>query len=244
LKKVILVSILLIPSLIYFFFELTQANFTKMAYYGPKIPGEKGDTLYYTLPDKAFELYSLIREQKTDSLGNDVLSDVLKEKQLAGKSFIVLFVGENPKRKDKLSGLMDFIKYKEKEAKELPIVMIKGDDCISGPNYPMVKGRSSELDLSAKYMVDSLGINFTNISLLSPAADDQIDQLKRMYFEGKPSHIMYHFAVLVDKNRHIRGYYDPDYFGEVKRLDQEYKHLVLKEEHMKMEETDKIEKAK
>lgn len=213
-----------------------------MAYYGPRKAVAKGDTIYYTLPDKAFELYTLVREQKVDSAGNNIITDVLKDGIKKGESFIVMFLDEDLKRKDKLNGLLDFIKFKEREAKELPIVFIKGDDCISGPNYPMRKG-NGELNLSRKYLEDSLNIKLDNFMLLSPAADEQVLQLKRWYFEEKPTHIMYHFAVLVDRDRHIRGYYDPDYFGEVKRMAQEYRHLVLKEEHKKMEESDKIERT-
>ena len=242
-KKVILVAILVIPSLIYFFFELTQANFKKMAYYGPKSLDKKGDTIYYSLPGKALDIYTLIREQKTDSAGNEILTDVMKKTIKEQQSFIAMFIDEDQNRKSKHEGLLEFIKYKPKEAAEIPIVFIKGDDCISGPNYPFVKGQNSELNLSKKYLNDSLGLSLDNFSLLSPVSDDQLKELKKMYFNSKPGYIMNYFAILVDKDRHIRGYYDPDLFGEVKRMAQEYKHLVLREEHKKMEETDKIERA-
>jgi hypothetical protein len=243
LKKVILVSILLIPSLIYFFFELTQANFKKMAYYGPKKVDQKGDTIYYSLPQQAFEIYSLIRKQQTDSAGNEILVDVQKKELKQQESFIAMFVDATPGRKNKYTGLLDYIKFKEKEAREISAVFIMGDDRISGPDYPFVKGKSRELNLSKKYLNDSIGIKLDNFLLLSPAADEQMKDLQKMYFEAKPVYIMDHFAVLVDSKGQIRGYYDPDQFGEVKRMVQEYKHLVLREEHKKMEQSDKIERA-
>ncbi|MFL5752749.1 MAG: hypothetical protein ACJ76F_05035 [Bacteroidia bacterium] len=243
-KKVILVSILLIPSLIYFFIELTQANFKKMAYYGPKKLDQKGDTIYYSLPRQAFEIYALIREQRTDSSGNEILVDVQRPELKKHESFIAMFVEATPGRKSKYTGLLDYIKFKEKEAKEVPVVFIMGDDRMSGPDYPFEKGKKNrELNLSKKYLNDSIGIKLDNFLLLSPTADEQVKDLQRIYFEGKPVYIMEHFAVLVDSKGQIRGYYDPDQFGEVKRMVQEYKHLVLREEHKKMEQSDKIERA-
>src|ERR1700752_2569501 len=64
-KKVILLSIILFPSLIYLFFEMTKANFKKMAYFGPKTVNEKGDTIYYTVPEINFMTNSKIRKEVT-----------------------------------------------------------------------------------------------------------------------------------------------------------------------------------
>jgi hypothetical protein len=67
-KKIILLTIILIPSLIYFFFELSEVNFKKMAYYGPKKVAQNGDTLYYSLPDNALD-FGTFYKSATDSLG-------------------------------------------------------------------------------------------------------------------------------------------------------------------------------
>ena len=46
--------------------------------------------------------------------------------------------------------------------------------------------------------------------------------------------------VLVDLNRHIRGYYDARYIAEVKRLIDEYQHLRIKEEKQLLIEKNEI----
>jgi hypothetical protein len=56
------------------------------------------------------------------------------------------------------------------------------------------------------------------------------DSLNKIFFKEKPYYIDYSFIVLLDKQRHIRGYYDGRYVSELKRLLGEYKHLRLKEE--------------
>ena len=46
--------------------------------------------------------------------------------------------------------------------------------------------------------------------------------------------------MLIDHNRHVRGYYDGRYVSEIKRLIDEYQHLRLKEEKQKLIETNEI----
>jgi hypothetical protein len=67
------------------------------------------------------------------------------------------------------------------------------------------------------------------------------DSLNYSYFKAKPYYIDYSFFVLVDKHRHIRGYYDGRYVSEIKRLMDEYQHLRLKEEKQDMLNQNKIE---
>ena len=43
--------------------------------------------------------------------------------------------------------------------------------------------------------------------------------------------------MLIDQDRHIRGYYDGRYVSEIKRLIEEYQHLRLKEEKQKLIQT-------
>jgi len=68
--------------------------------------------------------------------------------------------------------------------------------------------------------------------------------LSKTYFNQKPYYVSDNFMVLVDKERHIRGYYDPQFDSEVKRMIQEFQHLKLRDEHAIMEEKNKIEKNK
>ena len=67
------------------------------------------------------------------------------------------------------------------------------------------------------------------------------DSLNISYFKQKPYYVDYSFFVLIDKNRHIRGYYDARYVSEIKRLTEEYQHLRLKEEKEQMIKSNTIE---
>lgn len=55
LKKVlILVSILLLPSLFYLFLHSGENNFRRLPFYGPKKLSETGDTIFHKIPDFQF----------------------------------------------------------------------------------------------------------------------------------------------------------------------------------------------
>jgi hypothetical protein len=94
------------------------------------------------------------------------------------------------------------------------------------------------------FLKDSLSITMSNFfyRTLFVYEREEYDSIRKIFFKQKPIHVFNYFAVLVDKDRHIRGYYDPTYISEVKRMIEEYKHLVLKDEHANMQDLNKIEK--
>lgn len=233
-KKVILVLIILIPSLIYFFFELSEVNFKKMVYYGPKTLDVKGDTVYYTVPESALEFGKIWQESNLDSLGNPYLSAYLEKdssKKQSGAQ-LVLFVDKN--QQEKLAGLLEFEKYKKEKLDMLDVYIIQ---YISAPS-------KQNVNYYETYLKDSLGITMTNFFFrtINVGKAEKYDSIRKIFFKQKPIHVFNYFAVLVDKDRHIRGYYDPTYISEVKRMIEEYKHLVLKDEHANMQDVNKIEK--
>lgn len=61
------------------------------------------------------------------------------------------------------------------------------------------------------------------------------------YLKSKPYFVLDGFFILIDKNRHIRGYYDGNYAAEMKRLAKEYQHLVLRDEQNQMLKENTIE---
>ncbi len=218
-KRIFLVSIILFPSLLYFLFELTQANFKKMAYYGPKTLNEKGDTVYYSVPEVSFfnnvqthqrsNTSKIETEQRVSYLIDTTNSPV----------YIILFLDKNL-RKDgyKLEAFFDYAQYKPTEFKNVSIFFISDYDSA-------LEGRKENQDLKGDF--DSLKINLP--TFLPLLAEGKI--AKEAYFKGKPYYVFNYFAVLVDKHRHIRGYYDPNQNSEVKRMVQEYKHLKTKDEY-------------
>jgi len=222
-KRIILVSIILFPSLLYFLFELTQANFKKMAYYGPKTVSAKGDTIYYSVPGVVFntncKCYS--RFEGGSEMGS-IEYDSLKIDTTNYPVYIILFLDGSLKNDGyKLKALIDYVQYKPKEFKDVPVFFVSNLDSAAFGHCIMTIGKELRGDF------DSLKINLPSFHPLlaeGKAANEA-------YFKGKPYYVFNYFAVLVDKHRHIRGYYDPNQNSEVKRLVQEYKHLKTKDEY-------------
>ncbi len=208
-----------------------------MAYYGPKTIDAKGDTIYYTVPESALEFGKIWQESKVDSAGNPY-SVAYFEKDSSKKQSgakLVLFVDKN--QQEKLAGLLEFEKYKKEKLDMLDVYIIQTQ---SSDTYPL-KNNSNYYD---EYLKDSLGITMNNFfyRALRVYEREEYDSIRKIFFNQKPIHVFNYFAVLVDKERHIRGYYDPTYISEVKRMIEEYKHLVLKDEHANMQDVNKIEK--
>ncbi len=238
-KRILLIAIILFPGLIYFLFELAQANFKKMAYYGPKTLNAKGDTVYYSVPNIYFDR-NLRTFEQTISHADGVAAtelelykaDTLVIDTAKYPIYIILFLDGNL-RKDgyKLEAFFDYAQYKPQEFKGVPIFFISNLNTALG-NYRI---RDKEL----KGDFDSLKINLPNFHPLLIEGKEAKDA----YFNKKPYYVFDYFAVLVDKHRHIRGYYDPNQNSEVKRLLQEYKHLKTKDEYANTLEKNEIEKS-
>jgi hypothetical protein len=109
--------------------------------------------------------------------------------------------------------------FKKEKIAPLPVVLVTAAD-------------SADTDLAelSKY----------NHVMLAPVPEPGFSRLRDAYFAGKPYYVDYSFFVLVDAQRHIRGYYDARYASEIKRLLEEYQHLKLKEVKQEMIETNEI----
>jgi hypothetical protein len=225
-KKIILLTIILIPSLIYFFFELSEVNFKKMAYYGPKKVVQNGDTLYYTLPENALDFGTFFRKFQSDSITE--LINKLPENQ---NSFLIIFCDQN--QENKLAGILELEKYKKEKLDLIDLKIVQLQDSLPFENDTL---------FYSNRLIMQFGIQTKSISLVTVnGGQKEFEKLRDLYFVQKPIHVFNYFAVLVDKERHIRGYYDPTFVSEVKRMIEEYKHLVLKDEHAGMQENNKIE---
>lgn len=236
-KRILLVTIILLPGLVYFLFELTQANFKKMAYYGPKTLDTKGDTVYYTVPNFYFDrnLRSLTESSPVGSVDETCglplyRADTLVIDTAKYPVYVILFL-DNKLRQEcyKLTALFDYIQYKPKEFKDIPVFIVSNlTDALNS--------RITNKELRGDF--DSLKISLPDFhSLLIEGT-----QAKEAYFYKKPYYVFDYFAVLVDKHRHIRGYYDPNQNSEVKRLLQEYKHLKTKDEYANTLKQNELEK--
>lgn len=127
--------------------------------------------------------------------------------------FGLLFLSKNYQKEGyRLDGLMEYLKYKQDKIKPF--------------NFHIV----------AEYGIDVPV--YDDIAFLNPYPNvhkyiwetQSFDSLNLTYFKEKPYYIDYSFLMLIDKNRHIRGYYDLRYVAELKRFIDECKHLMIKEE--------------
>jgi hypothetical protein len=217
-KKLLFFVILLLPALFKIILEFTTINSRKLPYYGPKIAAGS-DTIFYKV-NSTFKVFS----NKSDTIQS------LKSFELDTVNyplFAVCFIKQSYKKDNyRLAGLSEFAQYKKDKIKLVPFVIVT--PC-SGPNDSTCLKEMEKLSIGNKNILSM----YWNTS--------SFDSLNLSYFIQKPIYIDYSFFVLVDKNRHIRGYYDARYVSEIKRLTEEYQHLRLKEEKEQMLKTNKIE---
>lgn len=217
-KKLIFFVILLFPALFKIILEFTTINSKKLPYYGPKsVVG--ADTVFYNVGSNFKNLPS----QNSDKTGLlDFNLDTVNYPLYA-----VCFIKQSHKKDDyRLAGLSEYAQYKKDKIKLVPFIIVTPCDGLT--------------DSTCLRDLEKLSVGNKNILNLywQPSS---FDSLNVSYFKEKPSHIDYSFFVLVDKKRHIRGYYDARYVSEIKRLTEEYQHLRMKEEKQNMINVNKIE---
>jgi hypothetical protein len=233
-KRVILLSIILFPSLIYLFFEMTKANFKKMAYFGPKTVNEKGDTNYYTLPSHAFRECKIKAEYVFPSEASvppeisffDLHCDSLVIDTLNYPVYCILFLDKKFHDKGyKLNGLMDYVKYKSEKLKNIPLFFISSKQ--TGDTIFNFKENRAEQKLNGEF--DSIPVKLSSFIPASLISNNRDSFLIATYFKQKPYYVFDYFIALVDKQRHIRGYYDPTFNAEITRMIADYKHLKIRD---------------
>lgn len=217
-KKLIFFVILLFPALFKIILEFTTINSKKLPYYGPKTLAGN-DTVFY----KVGSSFNKLPAPSSDNKG-------LMEFNLDTINYplyAVCFIKQSYKKDDyRLAGLSEYAQYKKDKIKFVPFVIVTPCGGLS--------------DTTCLRELEKLSVGNKNILNLywDPSS---FDSLNVSYFKKKPSHIDYSFFVLVDKKRHIRGYYDARYVSEIKRLTEEYQHLRMKEEKQNMININKIE---
>ena len=217
-KKYLFLLILLFPAGLKLILEFTTINSSKLPYYGIKIA--KGKDTVYQVVNETFNTRSL----KPDSLSS---LDIKRLDTMQYPLFVVSFIKQAYKKDNyRMAGLSEYIQFNKTKIKEIPFIIITPCDGIHSTNC------FSEFE---KMTIDNS--NILNLFWKSCS----FDSLNYSYFKAKPYYIDYSFFVLVDKRRHIRGYYDGRYVSEIKRLMDEYQHLRLKEEKQDMLNQNKIE---
>ena len=211
-KKLILFLIILFPSLFWLTLELSTINSKKLPFYGPKTANGK-DTIYFTVDQSLLD----------KSLNLDTVKFPL---------YVIAFTPNASKiNPATISGLIEYLKYKKEAIQHVPIIWATGyaSDSTGAAKEPLASAKKQ------------LGITNENVYELGFPEASYDKLVNDNFFKAKPYYVNAGFLVLIDKNRHIRGYYDGQFVSEVKRLIDEYKHIRLKEEQKNILNTNKIE---
>jgi hypothetical protein len=234
-KGLFVLAILLLPSLIYVFFALSKANFRKLPYHGPKAVRDtlingapRKDTVYYAIPPMV--MYGIVRNDTIytsnpqfalfDSQGNrtsiQTLLSISRNVHIA--SFIRKWDAGTAKQ---LKGLAEYAKMQKADIDFINFVFFVESDTAAPKPYPEV--------------ADTLGLDKGKCITLH-GSKEQLDMLEKLYYVGIEKEMMKLIdqVVLVDQDRHVRGYYDISFVAGVKILKEDYEHLLL---HDKAEET-------
>jgi hypothetical protein len=215
-KKLLLLLIILFPSAFWLILETSTINTRKLPHHGPKTWVGK-DTVFYSVVKVQFPTVSGagIQNELFDTIRYPLLALTFIKPGYAKENF-------------RLDGVMDYTQYKQSEIEHLPLLLV----------YP-----NDERSFVKHNLRDSLKIASKNIHQCF-WKEASFDSLNITYFLKKPSHVDYSFIVLLDKKRHIRGYYDGRYSAEVKRLLGEYQHLRIREEKNTMLRENEIKDEK
>jgi protein SCO1 len=213
-KKILLLLVLVIPSTIAFLMEYSTVNFKKLPYYGPKTVSKVNvkDTLYY----------SLLNHSDTNLAQFTYLKDTVKY------PIIIVDFLLSERRKDlyNAGALIDALKYRYEKMSLVEV---------------FVNANQTEMNDVKQVFANTL-INYDKIHLQSYSLPNEKQFLDNTVFFQKPYYIDYNFMVLLDKKRRVRGYYDPRYAAEIKRMYEEFKHLKIHDEAKDTRSENKLEK--
>ena len=209
-KKWLLLSIIAFPSVFWLILESSTIHSHKLNYFGPKSLIEKGDTVFYQI-DAAFK--RLNDSGSVYSISSDQFP-----------VFAIQFIKEEYKIEEyRFMGFNEYFSYKFDKIKEIPVFIVgTAQNGIPESQVTLEKFK-----------------NYENVNFLVLDSTEFTKKNKEFFLE-KPYYVDQGYIVLVDGNKHIRGYYDGRYAAEVKRLIDEYVHLRLKEEKSKIIETNEI----
>jgi hypothetical protein len=213
-KKWLIVLIVAFPSFFWLILETSTINSNKLPFYGPKKVVSQGDTIFHKVTDAFFASHL-----NADSTFKNAAVDTNQF-----PIYVLMFIAD--KYRDdayRLTGLWEYLNYKKQKINHIPFILITESNAASSAAYEDLK---------------KLG-QHQNVHFYT-WPKQSYDSLNKTYFSEKPYFIDYSFFVLVDKKRHVRGFYDGRYVSEFKRLIGEYQHLRLKEEKQKLIETNEI----
>lgn len=156
----------------------------------------------------------------SDTLFYQITDTLLKFKPRT--SFVIIPVNERYASKQyHIQCILEVMRFRPEKLNNIPLIFL----CLKSHDYDFM-----EVLRESKANVQIQLIDSTAFSLLMNAL-----------YREKPYYVFDYFGVLVDKDLHIRGYYNFTFADEVRRMTQEYQHLRLKEEGKKLKEEYAIE---
>ncbi len=213
-----LVSILMLPAIFLILMSSGKHKFNFLPYYGPKTPIAEGDTLFHTLPPFAL----------TDQNGS-----VFTDENLTGKIVVAdFFFTTCPTICPVMSNKMRELQFKLTKDPAFNDVHIVSHTVDPETDTPQV------LD-SYAYRIEA---DLNNWTFLTGNKDDIYQLATEGYLvsamedvEAAGGFLHSEKFVLLDRQHHIRGFYDGTDFDDVNRLFDEIK-VLLKEEKVKAAE--------
>jgi protein SCO1 len=205
-RILVLASIIILPCLFWLFLIMGKNHFRKLEVFGPKDVNEKGDTLYHSIPSFTF----INQDGKT-----------ISDQAVEGKIYVASFFFATcpticPEMNENLKGVTENFKD-NKEIKFLSFTVNPEQDSV-----PALKEYASKRNADSNQWWFLTGNKDSIYTLaregyLVPAA------------EGKTAEDFFHSQdfILVDRENHIRGYYDGLDAADVKKLNEEIKVLLF-----------------
>lgn len=213
-KGWIIVLIILLPSLIWVLLDLSLINSKKLSYFGPKKLAENKKDTIYYTLKDVYFFNSSFQKEIIDTNTYKAFITVFIKPEYAAENF-------------RITQFLSIAHFEPDKIKHIPIFLI----------YPF---KEDSIIFNIK---DSLKISLNNVySRYLPYKE--FTNMNMKFFLQKPYYVDYSFAALIDKQRHIRGYYDLRYADELKRMIQEYNHLIVKEGYKETLQKNKIEQKR
>jgi protein SCO1/2 len=229
-KIAILLAIIVLPGVFYLLLYSAEHNYTKLSFIGPKEAVEKPDgtydTLYHTIPYFEFVNQDNKKVTRDDLLGSIYIAD--------------FFFVTCPTICPKMTTNMGYIQSKFADKKDLNFISIT------------VNPEHDSVEVLKEY-ADKVHADTESWSFLTGDKEEIYDLAFKGFFVNAdkddiaPGGFLHsQMLILVDRNGHIRGYFDGTVYSEMKKdltdaIDILYKEDVVP---LKGKKLDKIEQRK
>lgn len=191
-KAAILIAILLLPSIVYLFLYSSKHNFNRLEFIGPRttISNEKGgyDTIYHQIP-----YFEFINQD-----GNKITRD-----NLLGHVYVVdFFFVSCPSICPKMTTNMGYLQSKFKDNKNLRFLSITVNPEADSVSVLADYAKKVHADTKSWHFVTGNKDSIYNVAFSGFFVSVQKDSIAPGGF------LHSNMLILIDKNAHIRGYFD------------------------------------